>query len=70
MFQAQGLIYQNAGEQLSERFSKDRYDIKNRPANSELAKHFHESQNLSDDLNVTIVQNGSRMKVCWGQMDL
>ena len=44
----------HTGEQLSERFSKHRYDIKNRPDNSELAKHFHENHNLSDDLNVTI----------------
>ena len=45
------------GEQLSQRFSKHCYDIKNRPDNSELAKHFHESHNLIDDLNVTILQN-------------
>ena len=45
------------GEQFAERFSKHRYDIKNRPDNSELAKHFHESQNLNNDLNVTILQN-------------
>ena len=44
-------------EQLSERFSKHRYDIKNRPDNSELAKHFHESDNSNDDLNITILQN-------------
>ena len=36
----------HAGEQLSERFSKRRYDIKSRPGNSELAKHFHENHNL------------------------
>ena len=47
----------HTGEQLSERFFKHRYDIKNRPDNSELAKHFHESHNLNDDLNVTILQN-------------
>ena len=47
----------HTGEQLSERFSKHRYDIKNRPDNSELAKHFHESHNLNNDLNVTILQN-------------
>ena len=35
----------HTGEQLSERFSKHRYDIKSRPDNSELAKHFHESHN-------------------------
>ena len=47
----------HTGEQLAERFSKHRYDIKNRPDNSELAKHFHESHNLNNDLNVTILQN-------------
>ena len=47
----------HTGEQLSERFSKHRYDIKNRPDNSELAKHFHESHNLNNDLKVTILQN-------------
>ena len=47
----------HTGEQLSENFSKYRYDIKNRPDNSELAKHFHESHNLNNDLNVTILQN-------------
>ena len=34
-----------------------RYGIKSRAGNSELAKHFHESHNLNDDLNVTISQN-------------
>ena len=34
-----------------------RYGIKSRAGNSELAKHFHESHNLDDDLNVTILQN-------------
>ena len=57
MFQAQGLIYWTYGEQHSERSSKHRYDIKNRPDNSELARHFHESHNLIDHLNVTILQN-------------
>ena len=47
----------HTGEQLSEHFSKHRYDSKNRPDNSELAKHFLENQNLIDDLNVTILQN-------------
>ena len=37
--------------------SKHRYDIKNRPDNRQLSKHFHESRNLNDDLNVTILQN-------------
>ena len=47
----------HTAEQFSERFSKHRYDIKDRPDNSELAKHFHEIHNLNDDLNVTILQN-------------
>ena len=51
------LYIRHTGEQLAERFSKHRYDIKNRPDNSELAKHFHESHNLNNDLNVTILQN-------------
>ena len=55
MFQAQGLIYRTYRE--TGRFSKHRYDIKNRRDNSELAKHFHESHNLNNDLNVTILQN-------------
>ena len=47
----------HTGEQLSERFCKHCYDIKNRPDNSELAEHFHETHNLIDDLNVTTFQN-------------
>ena len=42
-------------EQLSECFSKHCYDIKNRSDNNELAKHFQESHNLNNDLNVTIL---------------
>ena len=44
-------------KQLSERFSKYSYDIKYRPDNSELAKHFHEGHNLNDDLNVTTLRS-------------
>ena len=44
-------------EQLSECFSKHRYDINNMPGNSEFEKHFHESHNMNDNLNVTILQN-------------
>ena len=47
----------HTGEQLSVRFSKYSYNIKNKPDNSELAKHFHENRNLNDALNVTILQN-------------
>ena len=47
----------HTGKQFSERFYKHRYNIKNIPDNSELAKHFHERHNLNDDLNVNILQN-------------
>ena len=40
-----------------ESFCKHSYDIKNRPDNSELEKHFHKSHNLIDDLNVVTLQN-------------
>ena len=36
------------GEQLSEYFSKH-YDIKNRPDNSGLAKHFHECRSINNN---------------------
>ena len=45
------------GEQLSERFSKQRYDIKNWPDNSELAEHFYKSHKINYNLNVTILQD-------------
>ena len=45
------------GEQLSERFSKHRYDVKNRPYNSELQNIFTKVMISNDDLNVTISQN-------------
>ena len=51
----------DTGKQLSDHFSKRRYDIKNRPDNSELAKHSHESRNLNNDLNVTILQNNIKI---------
>ena len=48
-------------DQLSEDFSKHRYDIKKRPCNSELAKLFHESHNLNNDSNITILQNNIKI---------
>ena len=41
----------------SECFTEHRYDTKNRPDNSKLAKHFHEGRNINHNLNVTILQN-------------
>ena len=57
MFQVQDLIYRTHRGTTLERFSKHCYDIKSSPDNSELAKHFHKSHNLNNDLNVTILQN-------------
>ena len=51
------LYIEHTGEQLSESFSKHCYDVKNGPYNSELAKHFHKSQNINDNLNAIILQN-------------
>ena len=56
------LYIEHTGKQLSERFSKYSYDIKYRPDNSDLAKHFHEGHNLNDDLNVTILQNNTKLQ--------
>ena len=47
----------HSGEQPTEGFSRHCYDIKNRSDSTELAKLFHESYNLNNDLNVTILQN-------------
>ena len=49
------------GEQLLERFSKHCYDIKNKPDNSELAKHFHQSHNINDNIDVTILQTNIKI---------
>ena len=52
------LIYiGHTGEKLSERFSKHRYDIKKRPDNSELARHFHVNHDIDNDMDVTILQS-------------
>ena len=46
----------HTGQTLATRFVKHRYDIKNRPNNSELAEHFHTGHNMEEDLDITIVQ--------------
>ena len=48
-------------EQISELFFKHRYNIKNRPDNSKLVKHFYESHNINDNLNVTELQNNIKI---------
>ena len=50
------------GEQLSERFSKNLRDIKNRSDNSKLTKKFHQIHNINSNLNVTILQNNIKTK--------
>ena len=46
------------GDQLKDRFSKHRYDIKKRPDNSELAEHFHKDHSIDKDMKVLILQSG------------
>ena len=57
MFQAQGLLYLAYKGTTFMVLLQHRYDIKNRPDNSELGKHFHECHNLIDGLNLSILQN-------------
>ena len=45
------------GATLSSRFNRHRYDIKNRPDNSEIAEHFHKDHQ-DGDLKVMILQTG------------
>ena len=63
-----GLIYWNKEKQLSQRFFKHHYDIKNRSHNSEPAKYFHESHNLIDDPDVTILQTNIKTAAAQGIM--
>ena len=56
-FKDKVLYIDHTEEKLSECFSKHSVDIKNRPNNSEFAKHFYESHNTNDNLNITILQN-------------
>lgn len=52
------LIYVGeTGCSLADRFGKHRHDMKSRPDNNELAKHFHKDHDLSD-MEVLILQTG------------
>ena len=62
-FKHKVLYIGHKGEQLSERFSKHCYSTKNKPENSDLGKHFHESHNINDNLNVTILQNNIKAAI-------
>ena len=56
-FKHKALYIWHIGQQFSGRLSKNRYDIKNRQDNGRLAKYFHQSHNVNDNLNVTILHN-------------
>ena len=62
-FQAQGLIYRRYRGTTFTAFLQT--SLKNRPDNSELAKHFHESHNLNNDLKVTILQSNIKAAAAW-----
>jgi len=48
----------HTGEELSQRFSKHRYDAKKRPDNNELAKHVSKyNHDFDKDIDITILKN-------------
>ena len=49
----------NTGEELRERFSKHRYDAKNRPDNNELAAHIHKHQEEFDKNIEVLILKGN-----------
>ena len=49
------IYFGNTGEELRERFSKYRYDAKNRPDNNELKAHIHKHE-LHKDIEVLILK--------------
>ena len=52
------------GEQLSECFPKHHYNVKSKPDNSELAKHFHENHDINENLNVTTLKTKLKLQLC------
>ena len=48
----------HTGKTMAERWSKHKYDIKNRPEQNELSKHCKRNHNLEKDLEVTILDYG------------
>ena len=50
----------HTGVALRSCFDWHRYDIKNRPGNSELAEHFHGKNHRKSDKEVSILQTGDR----------
>ena len=49
----------NTGEELRERFSKHRYDTKNRPDNNELTAHIHKHQHEFDKNIEVLILKGN-----------
>ena len=43
---------------MSERWSKHKYDVKNRPTQNELATHCHKDHDLEKDIEVFILDHG------------
>ena len=48
----------HTGYSMSDRFSKHKYDIKNRPKQNELAAHCHNDHDIENDLEVFILDHG------------
>ena len=48
----------HTGDSMSERFSKHKYDIINRPEQNELAAHCHKDHDLENGLEVFILEHG------------
>ena len=57
MFKVQILVYWIYRRIISDHFSKPHCNIKNRPDDRELGKHFDKNNNINDNLNVHILQN-------------
>ena len=50
---------EHTGDSMSERFSKHKYNIKNRPQQNELATHCHKHKHDTEkDLEVFIIEHG------------
>ena len=48
----------HTGDSMSERWSKHKYDVKNRPTQNELATHCHKDHDLEKDIEVFILDHG------------
>ena len=48
----------HTGETMAKRWSKHKYDIRNRPDQNELATHCHHDHDIEKDLRVTILDHG------------